>query len=656
MLNLAKIMTIKFKNFFIILLIGFFQLAGAEETPVYYSSDDLKVSFTESGEIKEVLLEGNVKILYQDIVIKCEKASFDRINGEVEGEGTVEIESEFGKFTAGSFHYNLYDNSGILFKAAFSSPPIYGKAEKIEKEKEIFFLKNGYFTTCELEKPHYRFACDKIEYVPEKYVRAERVRLVFGKKFNVFYLPRATFNLKTKKPPLLVVPGYRTHLGRTLSLIFNNQLKKDSDFIASERIDLNDKGAGLGIEIYSEKENVKFKEFSFKRWDEDGLKTGAVGEFTRAKENRYGNFNFIANWRWMEDNEFFNDYFPQEYYEKSKNYNYFSISQQFPSGFLNLLVREKAREEFLQIEKLPELRFYTPFLQISDAPVYFSNNFQLTRFSVENEDEYLRILESFSLTHKKNLRFFSLKTWASLSLVDYYTKYEEKFNCPKELGVELSTLFKKNYGKNIEEFFSPSISLLLRGANYKSSQLPYFDINESFENGKYMSLDLDWNFWKENNYLGRISIENLYDINRDNFSETYLKYEGNLTNYVSVQGENSFDFGSGDINFGVNDVTFEKNKIKCSVGTRYLKDEIWGMENWFESKFRGNWKYRLGFYYDFKHSNLTSQSYEIWRKLHCWVVNFKISRDENDTSFYVVFVPTIFAEQGDWKRRFTKWR
>ena len=50
-------MAIKFKIFFIILLVLFFRLAGTEETPVYYSSDNLKVSFTESGEIKEVILK-----------------------------------------------------------------------------------------------------------------------------------------------------------------------------------------------------------------------------------------------------------------------------------------------------------------------------------------------------------------------------------------------------------------------------------------------------------------------------------------------------------------------------------------------------------------------------------------------------------------------
>ena len=80
------------------------------------------------------------------------------------------------------------------------------------------------------------------------------------------------------------------------------------------------------------------------------------------------------------------------------------------------------------------------------------------------------------------------------------------------------------------------------------------------------------------------------------------------------------------------------------------------MENWFEHKINENWRYRVGVYYDFKNNKFLKENLQIWRRLHCLMLNLNITKERKDFSFYVSIIPTAFFEKEKWERRFVKWK
>jgi lipopolysaccharide assembly outer membrane protein LptD (OstA) len=65
----------KFKIFIIPFFVFSF-LIFCEE--IKYKADNMKISFDENGDIEKVFLEGNVVILYKDLIIKTEKAIYEK--------------------------------------------------------------------------------------------------------------------------------------------------------------------------------------------------------------------------------------------------------------------------------------------------------------------------------------------------------------------------------------------------------------------------------------------------------------------------------------------------------------------------------------------------------------------------------------------------
>jgi len=642
----------KFK--FIILLCFFSSfLYSSEIETIYYKADEMNVNFTESGELSGISLIGNVEVIYKDIHLFCQQAEFNKITGEISCNGNVKVKAEMGEFDVENAKYYLDEDYWILTGASFSSPPFYGKGKNIEKKGNSLIIENGYITTCDLDRPHYRFGADRITYVENDYIKIEKMKVITG-NYNVFYFPKFKYHIKEKQPSTQTKISYKTRIGRNLEVDFFQKNEKN-DIDLKEFFHIGSKGIGTGINVKSEENNFNFQALGIKKYDEDKVQPGVIGNFQKNYEKPQGSGDIIFDWRWMYNNDFFNDFFSEKYYSKSKTYNYFSITHNYNNTFFNFNIRENAREEILSVEKLPEVQIFTPYKQISNIPIFFSNNFSLTNFYY-NDDNYFRTVEKIMFENKNNIGFFTLSPFISFSGINYNNSSDNKLNYISEAGIKLSTAMIKKQNEK-DTIFNPSISFYNRTTKYKPLQLPPLSPYEEMENGKFMEVNFDWNLFKKSEYTGNISISNTYDFNRNEFNNTYIDYEIKINKNFSITGENDFDFNKGSYAFGVNDLIFEKENFKYSFGTRYEEDnDICGIENWVEKRINENWKYRVGIYYDFETDNIPVQSYEIWRKLHCLTIDFKISKDRDNFSFSFLILPTIFFEQNTWKERYSQWR
>ena len=646
-------MVLKYSFFILFCFFSTF-LFSSEIEKVFYKADEMNVNFTEEGELKGISLKGNVEIIYRDIYLFCDEAEFNKITGEIFCEGNVKIKSGMGEFNAENIKYSLKNGTGLLTSASFASSPFYGKGRKIESAGNKIIIEGGYITTCDRKIPHYRVSAERIIYVKDNYVKVEKMRLIAGRNFSVFYFPKFKYHIKEKQSSVFAKTIYKTRMGRTFNIDFF-QKKEEKNFFTKETILIGTKGAGLGFEAGDEKKKNNFHILGFKKYDEEKIQPGVIGEFQKNYKTSEGNGNIIFDWRWMYDNDFFNDFFSDKYYRKSKTYNYFSTTFDYKNSFFNLNVRENAREPVLNTEKLPEFQIFTPFRRFPSIPLFFSNNFSLTNFNY-NDDEYFRLLERFTLKNKTNLRYFTLSPFFSFAGLDYRHSSNDKFHYISEAGIKLSTTMIKNKKEKMS-IFTPSVSLFNRFTKCKISQIPDLTPYEEMNNGKFIGVNLDWNFFERREYTGNIFISNYYDFNRDEFDSTSFDYNLKISKNLLISGENKFDINEGIYKFGVNDLIFEKEKSRFSFGTRYEDEEdIFGVETWYEKRINPDWKYRVGIYYDFETDNIAIQSYEIWRRLHCLTLDFKISKDRENLSFYVIILPSILFEKDNWKERFYQWR
>jgi len=122
--------------------------------PVIINGDT--VEYNEAG--KTASANGNVSIIYQDLKVTCRKAIFHSDTKEVIAEGDVILTQDKNYFKGEKVVYNIETKTGTVIKPnVFIDPTFYGGGEKAEKlDKDHYYIKRGFVTTCEREHPHYR--------------------------------------------------------------------------------------------------------------------------------------------------------------------------------------------------------------------------------------------------------------------------------------------------------------------------------------------------------------------------------------------------------------------------------------------------------------------------------------------------------------------
>lgn len=616
------------------------ELIPENSIPVYYAADNSQILFNQKGEPEKVILQGNVKIAFEDVVIRCEKAEFNRTTGDITAEENLSIETSKGTVKSERLIYNVNKKAGTMLNAVFSSPPYFGKAEKMEKKGDTFYLINGYITTCDLEKPHYKIFAGRIKYVKDEYLQAERMRFILGEKYSVFYFPKYTVDLKTKEPLVTAKPAYTAKSGENIEVVFAQRAGEEADAVMKERILLGTAGFGAGVSTYSKANEYRAEGFLFKGWEEGSIEPALLLEFLKNYNTGYGESSTLVNWRYMDNNDLFYNLFRSDYITKSKTYNYLSFTHSFTGGIFNINFRDSAEENFLNIKKLPEIQFYTPSFPIAEGQIFLENDFRFTNFYKEDEN-YLRIMDMLTLKGRREIGNLIFSPYLSLGGIEYSQEGDDKFNFFREMGAKFSTTLKKEHS-GFTEYLSPSLTFFHRGLDYKSGDLECLDDIERMEDGNFLNIGMDWFFKNKDTYIGRIALENLYDIDNAKFPRCSLKYDVKLAPSMYIEGNNEWNISGEKYLLGVNDIIFNSGRYSYSIGNRYDEEGgISGIEGKFGQVVNELWRYNIGLQYDVNSDNISRVSFNIWHKMHCWVLDIGISGNKDDFSIFVMIYPFI---------------
>jgi LPS-assembly protein len=199
----------------LLLQVGFAVAADLDERVVLNADNQHATEETWHG-------EGNVRISYQEIKIRCDAVDYDRASGDLLARGNVVVDRGPSRFTADELRFNLTTKTGVFTNATAQIDPMYSfTGDEIEKLDETHYrIDRATFTTCSTDgRPPWSF------HVREALVEEEglgRFRSVAMKVQGVpvFYLPYMVWPIKQERAAGLLFPrfGYSDRRGFNFGL------------------------------------------------------------------------------------------------------------------------------------------------------------------------------------------------------------------------------------------------------------------------------------------------------------------------------------------------------------------------------------------------------------------------------------------------------
>jgi len=149
--------------------------SDALESPVRYQAED---SIRLDIKSQQVYLYGKSVVYYEDIILKAEEIKINIDSNTITAKGKKDTLSNFygepifteaGKeLKSHEIKYNFETEKGIITDAITHEGENYIHGDKIYKDaNDILYIKNGKYTTCNKDDPHYFFKAGKLKIIPK---------------------------------------------------------------------------------------------------------------------------------------------------------------------------------------------------------------------------------------------------------------------------------------------------------------------------------------------------------------------------------------------------------------------------------------------------------------------------------------------------------
>lgn len=195
--------------------------------------------------------KGDVRVEYQDVVVRAQTLTFDRSSRIATAEGNVVIDQGPSRMSGRRAVFDLEKKTGTLEEAeADLEPTFHIIAKSIRKTAEATYeIEDGVFTACAVPDPAWSFAMRRATIVLDDYARMHGV--VFrARKVPLLYSPYILWPTKEDRQSGFLVPGlgYNNTRGAYLGLTYYWVTGRPTD--ATTGVDLYSRGAyGLGQEF-----------------------------------------------------------------------------------------------------------------------------------------------------------------------------------------------------------------------------------------------------------------------------------------------------------------------------------------------------------------------------------------------------------------------
>ncbi len=648
---------------------------------------------------KKVIATGNVIATYEDMKLTADKATVYTDTKIVHAQGNVVLKHKLGTFKAEKAEYNFTTDKATIIQPSMEEVgEWYGKAETGKKYNEdSYVLENGYITTCDLEKPHYRLQSKKVKvYLGDKIV-ARHVTL-YIKNVPIMYFPYYSHPLNDNRPRVTIVPGHSSDWGYYLLTAWRYVLPS----IGHGRIHLDQrelKGFASGFDLNYKK---KFGEGKFKFYythEHDKVPPNNIPSDTWKERYRVQlknrsdiseNTLLLLELNKMKDKNFIKDYFEPEYDKDHQPDSYISLMHTAKKYNVTLDIQKRLNRFFTVTETLPELTFDLRKTKIKNTPLFFDNKIIFSNFSKKLADsstdyDTVRFDTYNEISYPfRALNFLRLEPWTATRQT-YYTKDENGdeslFRGIFYTGLNMSTKFYRIFDIN-SDFLNLNINklrhIITPTAEYKyihhptisSSRFYDFDFIDEISHSNILTLGLENRFQTKRETedgelkpfdLGYFRTTIDYNFRHDSFGSKWENLKGDLeiTPYKWLKLESDFEYTPETRDFEtVNfDTILNKENYKFGVGHRYQKDtssQITTQFKYYINKgkdWKKQWILDTYFRYEAKDKNWEEFQIKLTKDLHCWLVDFVYNYEEetdnesgDNHTFFVVFRLKAFPE------------
>lgn len=361
--------------------------------PIIVNGDTVEYS----TDTKEISATGNVQVIYKGAKLTCQKLTVNSQTKVGVAQGNARLDDQKGVIEGEKIIYNFQTKTGIIMDADFRANPYFGKAKKVDKVSDAQFTAwNGYATTCNLDRPHYRINSKRINLFPGDKIQTKQDTIYVGNA-PLFYLTQYNHSLKDPLMHIQFLPGKSKDWGPYLLTASRYNLTENitgriyldyrADLGLAEGFGTNYKTEGFGKGdfkyYYTQERSRKFDEgipAEFQRylirlrhkWDIDE-KTNFTSEYYKIVDSK----RIIAGTQY----NFLKDYFFREYEKNTQPLSYILLHHNFSYSSLDFYIEKRVNRWYTEIEKLPQISYSFPSIKIGESPFYFENTSQATNFN-----------------------------------------------------------------------------------------------------------------------------------------------------------------------------------------------------------------------------------------------------------------------------------
>ena len=181
----------------------------------YHARDSIRFSV----EDKKVYLYGEAQINYGDIELRAAYIVIDQNTKEVYAEGvtdstgktigTPQFKSGDQDFSAKRMRYNFNTKKGKILEVITQQGEGNLRGEQVKKmDDESYYIKDGGYTTCDAEDPHYIIKAKKLKVIPNDKIVSGPAFLMFEGVYTPLVVPFGWFPTKQGRSSGIIFPEY----------------------------------------------------------------------------------------------------------------------------------------------------------------------------------------------------------------------------------------------------------------------------------------------------------------------------------------------------------------------------------------------------------------------------------------------------------------
>ncbi len=168
---------------------------------------------------EQVILYGNAVVATEEVTLEAGKIIFNFASKSVQAEPLLDsLGKEIGvplfkegaqEFSSDKIAYNFDTKKGKISKLVTRQGDGFLVGGQVKKnELDELFASDAYYTTCDLDHPHFKIKANKIKVVPDKVIVTGPANLVIADIPTPLFIPFAIFPLQKGRSSGVMLPSY----------------------------------------------------------------------------------------------------------------------------------------------------------------------------------------------------------------------------------------------------------------------------------------------------------------------------------------------------------------------------------------------------------------------------------------------------------------